>query len=238
VRSGGFGEVLDAVGEDGQPASQAELSQQMHEWAINAEQALCSAKACGREPAGIERPLEQSRQSEHDWRTILRDFVGATSPSDYRWAPPNRRFISSGLYLPSVERSGVGDVVIVVDTSGSIGSKELEQFAGEINAIGSEAQPESIRVIYCDAVVQGVEEFGPSEEIELSPKGGGGTDFVPLFNWVEGNGIEPKCLIYLTDLCCNSFSSGSRLRGAMGHRLAQGGTIRRNAAHPHRWLTG
>ena len=39
-----FGEVLDAVGEDGEPASQAELSRQMHEWAINAKQALCSAK--------------------------------------------------------------------------------------------------------------------------------------------------------------------------------------------------
>jgi predicted metal-dependent peptidase len=197
--------VLDGVGEDSQPASQAELSRQMHEWAINAEQALCSAKACGHAPGGIERPLEQARQSEHDWRGILHNFIAATNPSDYRWAPPNRRFVSSGLYLPSVERSGVGEIVVAVDTSGSIGTQELEQFAGEINAIINEAQPESIRVIYCDAAVQAVDEFGPSEPIKLSPKGGGGTDFVPAFRWVEENGIEPKCLIYLTDLCCNSF---------------------------------
>jgi predicted metal-dependent peptidase len=205
ARAGGFGEVLDAVGEDDQPASPAELSRQMHEWAISTEQALCSAKACGHEPGGIERPLVQARQSEHDWRAILRNFVAATNPSDYRWAPPNRRFVSSGLYLPSVERSGVGELVIVVDTSGSIGTKELEQFAGEITVINEEAQPELIRVIYCDATVQSVEEFGPSEPIKLSPKGGGGTDFVPPFRWVEENGIEPKCLIYLTDLYCNSF---------------------------------
>jgi predicted metal-dependent peptidase len=204
-RPGGFGEVVDAVGEDDEPASPAELSRQMHEWAINAEQALCSAKACGHEPGGIERPLEQARQSAHDWRAILRDFIAATNPSDYRWAPPNRRFVSSGLYLPSVERSGVGDIVIVVDTSGSIGTQELEQFAGEINSIINEAQPESIRVVYCDAAVQAVEEFGPSEPIKLSPKGGGGADFVPPFRWVDENGIEPKGLIYLTDLCCNSF---------------------------------
>lgn len=50
-----------------------------------------------------------------------------------------------------------------------------------------------------------MEEFGPSEAIELSPKGGGGTDFVPPFRWVEENGIFPQCLIYLTDLCCHSF---------------------------------
>jgi predicted metal-dependent peptidase len=205
ARAGGFGEVLDAVGEDDQPASPAELSRQMHEWAISTEQALCSAKACGHEPGGIERPLEQARQSEHDWRAILRDFIAATNPSDYRWAPPNRRFVSSGLYLPSVERSGVGEIVIVVDTSGSIGTEELEQFAGEITAINNEAQPELIRVIYCDAAVQAVEEFGPSEPVKLSPKGGGGTDFVPPFKWVEESGILPKCLVYLTDLCCNSF---------------------------------
>jgi predicted metal-dependent peptidase len=197
--------VLDAVGEDGQPASQAELTRQTHEWAINAEQAIRSAKASGHEPGGIERPLQQSRQLGRDWRAILRDFIGATSPSDYRWSPPNRRFVSSGLYLPSVERSGVGDIVIAVDTSGSIGTEELEQFAGEINVIASEAQPDSIRVIYCDAAVQAVEELGPSEPIQLSPKGGGGTDFVPPFKWVEEKGIEPKCLIYLTDLCCHSF---------------------------------
>lgn len=205
AREGGFGEVLDAVGEDDKPASPAESRRQMHEWAIHAEQALCSAKACGHQPGGMERPLEVSRQSEHDWRAILRDFIAATNPSDYRWAPPNRRFVSSGLYLPSVERSGVGEIVIAVDTSGSIGSTELEQFAGEITAITREAQPELIRVVYCDAAVQAVEEFGPSEAINLSPKGGGGTDFVPPFRWVEENGIEPKCLIYLTDLCCNSF---------------------------------
>jgi hypothetical protein len=101
--------------------------------AIHAEQASWSAKACGREPAEIERPLERSRQSEQDWRAILRYFIMAMNPLDYRWAPSNRRFISSGLYLPSVERSGVGDIVMVVDTSGSIGTQELEQFAGEIN---------------------------------------------------------------------------------------------------------
>jgi predicted metal-dependent peptidase len=177
----------------------------MHEWAINAEQALCSAKACGYEPSGIQRPLEQARLSEHDWRAILRDFIAATNPSGYRWAPPNRRFVSSGLYLPSVERSAVGEIVVVVDTSRSIGTKELEQFAAEIDAITNDAEPASIRVIYCDAAVQAVEEFGPSDPIRLSPKGGGGTDFVPVFRWVEQNDTELKCLIYLTDLSCNSF---------------------------------
>lgn len=205
ARPGGFGEVMDATNEDGTPASPAEMTRQRQEWATNAEQAMCSAKACGRMPGGIERQLQEARESQCDWRAILREFIAATDPSDYRWTPPNRRFVSSGLYLPSVIRSGVGEIVIAVDTSGSIGHQELEQFAGEITAISDEAQPERIHVVYCDAAVQSTEEFGPSEPIKLSPKGGGGTDFRPPFEWIEEEGIQPKCFIYLTDLCCNSF---------------------------------
>ena len=205
ARPGGFGEVMDATNEDGTPASPAEMSRQRHEWATHAEQAMCSAKACGRMPGGIERQLKEARESQCDWRAILREFIAATDPSDYRWTPPNRRFVSSGLYLPSVMCSGVGAIVIAVDTSGSIGHKELEQFAGEITAISEEAKPERLYVVYCDAAVQSTEEFGPAEPINLSPKGGGGTDFRPPFQWAEDEGIQPKCFIYLTDLCCSSF---------------------------------
>ena len=205
MRSGGFGAVWDASDEHGHAASPAEKRRQEHEWSIAAEQALRSAKACGNEPGGIERPVSESRQSQQDWRTILRDFVAATAPSDYRWTPPNRRYIASGLYLPSVERRGLGEVVIAVDTSGSIGKRELEQFAAEISAISEETQPEAIHVVYCDAAVQCVQQFGSSEPVQLEPKGGGGTDFRPAFEWVAENDITSVCLIYLSDLCCNSF---------------------------------
>ncbi len=66
-RPGGFGEVWDTTDEQGHPASPAEMRRQMHEWGIAAEQALRSAKACGHEPAGVERPLSESRRSQQDW---------------------------------------------------------------------------------------------------------------------------------------------------------------------------
>jgi predicted metal-dependent peptidase len=99
----------------------------------------------------------------------------------------------------------MGEIVIAVDTSGSIGKRELEQFAGEISAISEETQPEAIHVVYCDAAVQSAQEFRASEPVRLEPKGGGGTDFRPTFEWVTENDVAPVCLIYLTDLCCDSF---------------------------------
>ena len=205
TRPGGFGEILDATDEEGNPVSQAENSRQQQEWSIAADQAIRFAKACGHQPADLDRALSESRQSKQDWRTILRDFIAARTPADYRWSPPNRRYIGAGLYLPSVERTGLGPIVIGVDTSGSIGGKELEQFAGEIAAISDEAQPEAIHVVYCDAAVQFAQEFQSGEPIHLEPRGGGGTDFRPVFEWVEENRLTPVCLIYLTDLCCHSY---------------------------------
>jgi predicted metal-dependent peptidase len=205
IGPGGFGEVWDATDDQGHPASPPEKRHQEHEWSIAAEQALRSAKVCGHELGGVDRPLSESREAQQDWGAILRDFIAAVAPSDYRWSPPNRRYVASGLYLPSVERRGLGEIVIVVDTSGSIGERVLEQFAAEISAISEEAQPEAILVVYCDAAVQSIQEFRASEPVKLEPKGGGGTDFRPAFDWVTENDIAPACLIYLTDLCCDSF---------------------------------
>src|SRR5262249_40573193 len=158
---------------------------------------------CGRKPGAIERPLQEAREKKQDWRAILREFISARAPSDYRWSPPNRRYVAAGLYLPSVHRTGLGEIVVAIDTSGSIARSELEQFAGELTAISEEAQPETLHVVYCDSAVQSVQEFTRGEAIKVEAKGGGGTDFRPVFDWVTEQNIQPTCLIYLTDLCCN-----------------------------------
>src|SRR5215468_10924883 len=204
-RAGGFGEVLDATDDDGDPAGEGERTRQASEWAIAAEQALQASKAQGHGTTDLERPLKESRESTQNWRAILREFVAATVLSDYRWSPPNRRFVSAGIYLPSLHREGTGRLVIGVDTSGSVTERELQQFAGEISAISDQAQPERIHVVYCDEAVTGSQEFGPSEPINLEPRGGEGTDFRPVFQWVEDNNVEPACLIYLTDLACSDY---------------------------------
>jgi predicted metal-dependent peptidase len=87
-----------------------------------------------------------------------------------------------------------------VDCSGSISDKLLSRFSAEVNAIAAETRPELVRVLYCDAAIQRVDEFAAGEQIELNPAGGGGTDFRPVFAYLEERQIEPRCLIFLTDL--------------------------------------
>ena len=55
-------------------------------------------------------------------------------------------------------------------------------------------------MIYCDAAVNRVDEFGPDDELKLEMVGGGGTDFRPPFAYVEEHDVEPQCLVYLTDM--------------------------------------
>ena len=65
--------------------------------------------------------------------------------------------------------------------------------------------PEVIHVIYCDAEVNGTQSFDAGDMIHLTPHGGGGTAFRPVFDWVAQSDIRPACVVYLTDLDGDDF---------------------------------
>lgn len=200
---GGCGAVRDAPGEHGCKPSPAELSQAAKDWQIAALQA---AQVAGELPAGIARLVDTLRQPRIDWRHVLRRFVETTARSDYQWFPPNRRYISMGFYLPSIRSDELGPIVIAIDTSGSIRKEAVEQFAAELSAVLEDCRPEIVHLLYCDRTITGVESLTADDlPLKLNPKGGGGTDFRPPFDWVGRSGLRPACLIYLTDLKSRKF---------------------------------
>jgi predicted metal-dependent peptidase len=110
-----------------------------------------------------------------------------------------------GLYFPSIRSEELPELVIAVDTSGSIDVSDLDQFCGEVNAILEEYDTKAT-VLYCDTEVAAVEVFTRDNlPLRLNAVGGGGTDFRPPFEWVLENGIQPAAFIYLTDLECRCF---------------------------------
>ena len=149
----------------------------MHEWAINAEQALCSAKACGREPGELNGG--SSRRNNQNM-TGGQFCAISLQPRIHRTIGGRRRIAALCLLDCTCHRWSAASGAISWWTPLVLsGHKNWSSF----RAIANEAQPGSIRVIYCDTAVQGAEEFGPAEPIKLSPKGGGGTDFRLSSGW-------------------------------------------------------
>jgi predicted metal-dependent peptidase len=185
--------------------SPADLTRQEEIWAIAVAQAEATAKAMGHSAGDAARAIREQVAPKIDWRDVLRRYLSAAAKSDYAWTPPNRRYIARGLYLPSLRSDTLGPVVVAVDTSGSIDDATLAAFAAEITAILDEAAPETIHVVYCDDAVAGTETYQAGDVIDLTPHGGGGTAFRPVFDWIAGADVEPVCAIYLTDLDGDDF---------------------------------
>jgi predicted metal-dependent peptidase len=172
-----------------------------HDWEIATEQASLIASKAGKMSGGVARAIKTSRESIEDWRAILREFIEHQTPSDYSWTQPNRRYIGAGIYLPGTVRENLPSIAIGVDTSGSITPDMLNLFAVELTAILHESRPDSIEVIYCDSEVNGTASYSPDDPaVTLTPMGGGGTRFSPVFEHIATWDLPPACLVYFTDL--------------------------------------
>jgi predicted metal-dependent peptidase len=56
-----------------------------------------------------------------------------------------------------------------------------------------------IELIECDASIQNIQRLTPMEALIPMLKGGGGTDFRPVFKYIENMNEDFKFLIYFTD---------------------------------------
>lgn len=175
------------------------------EWNRAVQSAAENAKAQGKLPASLGRFVDQLLNPKLDWREHLRTvIVRAASRDAHTWAKPHRRrLVLQGVVMPSYTGFGAGEIVVAVDTSGSIGDRELAVFLTEIQNIVDTVKPTKIYVVPCDAMVHEVTELENSSDLMAHKPplgGGGGTAFEPVFEWVEANGINPASLVYLTDM--------------------------------------
>lgn len=164
-----------------------------------------AAKAIGKMPAALQRFVDSFMNPQVPWNEKLRLHVTrAISRETTTWKTPHRRrLLMQKIYLPSYTGYGAGEVVVAVDTSGSIGEKELQVFFSELASILDDCKPEKVWVLGADAAVNSVEELDSGYDIKSHPPkvlGGGGTDFNPVFKWCDDNGVIPSALIYFTDL--------------------------------------
>lgn len=197
---GGDGGVRDSPNAINNGGSQSQQNNEEATWKMAVAQAAHIAKQAGKLPAELERLIGDLLEPILPWRSILRRFATEKRADDFSWSRGNRRFLGQGLYLPSrMSDDAMGTVVVVIDTSGSIGENELNEFASEIKGIVAETRPAKTIVMYCDAMIAHIDEFAPDDDLVFECHGGGGTDFRPPFEHIEEHCIDPKALIYLTD---------------------------------------
>lgn len=192
---GGCGGVRDPT-PDADPAPDSTAS----EWAAAVVQAQHAASARGELPSGLARRVCALVHPPADWRTLLREFLTSHARNDYSWMRPNRRFWVQGLYLPGLHSEELGEVVVAIDTSGSVSERDLATFAGEIQSILDAFDCDAV-ILYHDTVIQREQRWRSSDgPLTLDPLGGGGTSHACVFDWLDRSEVLPSCVVCLTDL--------------------------------------
>lgn len=203
---GGGGEGFDEHDWDGAKEMTDQEKEELHREIDRAiRQGQIAAKKAGTGAGGRDLELEELMEPKVDWREVLREFVKSicNAKDASSWRRVNRRFIGNDIYLPTLIGERVGHIVIGIDTSGSIGGKELNEFLSEVKGIADEVRPERVDLLYWDSEVAAHEEYDEYSVANIvnstKPRGGGGTSPSCVTAYLKDKGINPECVIMLTD---------------------------------------
>ena len=181
--------------------AKAEASGPKHRRII--EQALDMAREQGQLPDSVARALGKVIEPEVDWTEKLGTTVSRRIGNDrWNYEVPNQEWMARDIFVPSRSSFGCADLVVGGDVSGSVTDEEHDLMKGAMVGILEQLRPKRLFAVWCDAKVQQVDLLdAPSDLYTLKPpKGGGGTDFRPVFKWIADNpDLELDGLIYLTD---------------------------------------
>jgi predicted metal-dependent peptidase len=197
---GGCGCVRDFTGPDKKTPSQAQIAQERQRWAVKIAQAAQTERVAGSLSAELEIAVNDQLTVRTPWYQQLEDMLTEINDEDSTFAPPNKRHIWRGIYLPSDRSESLGELAIAVDTSGSTRGY-LDTFASNINHILRYLRPSRVHVIFADTKVKASDTYTPEDyPVDLTMHGGGGTRFVPTFEHIQQESPEIGALVYFTDL--------------------------------------
>jgi predicted metal-dependent peptidase len=160
------------------------------------------AKLRGTLPGDMERMVDELLAPTINWRDVVQDWATRQVKQEHSWARPSRKWLAQGHYLPSLSGEGLGHLVFMNDTSGSLDNAESRaRLRSEAVAAAMCAKPALVTIIHHDSVVQRVETWRDGDgELPWHPKGGGGTDHRPVFEALTNLDEPPDAVVALTDL--------------------------------------
>ena len=160
------------------------------------------ARGVGKLPAGIEEAVSKLRQTKVRFEDVLLRFIGGDQPDDYTFRKPNKHaWHEQGLYLPTVENDGVGNIAMLFDCSRSMSTPELEQGFSEVKSLVEDFCPRSVTVVQFDSEVQKVDTFDDGDFIDkIEFTGRGGTRVEPAFKYLDRADVPHDQIIVFTDM--------------------------------------
>ena len=197
----------DGDSEDGEGKGRPKLTAEERQ-AIKDEikEAMLAAAAtvdgAGNLPAGVKRLIQELTEPQMNWRELLRMQLESTIKSDYTWMRASRKGWHMDAVMPGMKLDPMIDIAVALDASGSISETMLKDFLGEIQGIMESFPAYRIHVVTFDTEAYNPVQYD-SENLDdicdYEIKGGGGTDFDCIFNYLKDNEIEPKRLVVFTD---------------------------------------
>ncbi len=171
-------------------------------WKERAYVANATCKDRGNIPNGVLREYEMLDNAELDWKKVIRQRL-KNIYKKVSWSTVHKKYFPN-FYFPGTKKVPGLTCVIGIDTSGSMGKKELGKAMAEIWNLSRQYEKISFIIVTCDAEIEQiipVTTANKSKIFNIKLGGGGGTSFIPVFNLIKekyNNKID--CLIYFTDL--------------------------------------
>jgi len=153
----------------------------------------------------LPRELAEVLEPKVDWRALFAEFVTSTvkGNEEATWRRFSRKRVADDYYLPATHKERPTEIIVAIDTSGSIDQKQVSEFAAEVAAICEGSCPDRVRVLWWDTEVHSEQVFTESQYNSirslLKPMGGGGTRVGCVSDYIAAKGYSPDCLTVFTD---------------------------------------
>jgi len=180
------------------PEERQQIRDEVKEAVLNASQ-TCDASNL---PLGIKRMIQDLTEPKMNWRELLRMQLQSTIKSDYTWLRSSRKGWHVDAVMPGMNNSDMIDIAIALDMSGSILDEQGRDFLSEVKGIMESFDDFRIHVFTFDTEIYNPQQFQSDnlqEITEYELKGGGGTRFEAIFNYLKEEEIVPERLVVFTD---------------------------------------
>jgi predicted metal-dependent peptidase len=175
-----------------------QLRQELKEAIMNAAK---NAKP-GSVPGNIQREVGQMENPTMPWRELLQTTLTSAIRNDYSWMKASRRSWHMDAVMPGMTPGEEIDVSVALDMSGSISTRQAQEFLGEVAGMMDMFNGYRVHVFCFDTRTYNPQNYSSDTMdtiMEYQPMGGGGTCFDCIFDYLKEEAIVPKRLIVFTD---------------------------------------